>query len=56
MKHFAIYTNLHKDKEMAVTKKVQTFLHQKGVETTVLVKEPEEEELIKLEKADCMIV
>ena len=56
MKHFAIYTNLHKDKEMAVTKKVQTFLHQKGVETTVLVKEPEEEELFKLEKADCMIV
>lgn len=35
MKHFLIYTNRHKDKELATTKRICSFLELKGQRTTV---------------------
>ncbi len=35
MKHFCIYTNLHKDKDLLMTKRIQTLLTQKGMECSV---------------------
>ena len=35
MKHFCIYTNRHKDKDFATTKKVQRFLCGKGMQCTI---------------------
>ena len=62
MKHFLIYTNQHKDKEMAVTSRIREYLEARGARATVRVKMPdwknlpEEEEPPYPEDADCMIV
>lgn len=35
MKHFCIYTNRHKDRELAMTNRLQAFLREKGLDCTV---------------------
>ena len=41
MKHFCIYTNLHKDKDLLMTTHIRTLLTQKGMECSVKL-HPEE--------------
>ncbi len=41
MKHFLIYTNRHKDKNLAATERIRSYLQQKGQRVTVLIREPE---------------
>lgn len=52
MKHFCIYTNKHKDKELAMTKRVRSFLEEKGMTCTVAMAG---EECIPKD-ADCILV
>ena len=39
MKHFLIYTNKHKDQELATTKRIQNYLETKGCTVKLKVKE-----------------
>ena len=39
MKHFLIYTNKHKDQELATTKRIQNYLGTKGCTVKLKVKE-----------------
>lgn len=51
MKHFCIYTNRHKDKDLQVTDKIRLFLEQKGMQCVVRFQKeglPED--------ADCILV
>ncbi|HKM33145.1 MAG TPA: NAD(+)/NADH kinase [Lachnospiraceae bacterium] len=51
MKHFCIYTNRHKDKDLIVTEKIRLFLEQKGMQCIVRFSKeglPED--------ADCILV
>lgn len=41
MEHFVIYTNLHKDKDMAVTNRIRDYLVGRGKQCSIRVKEPE---------------
>ena len=41
MKHFLIYTNKHKDKNLMATERIRSYLQQKGQRVTVLIREPE---------------
>lgn len=54
MKHFLIYSNRHKDRELATTKRICDFLKLKGKRVTVMT-EPEGEAEVPLD-VDCMIV
>lgn len=65
MKHFLIYTNKHKDQELATTKRIRDYLESKGCTVKLKVKESdwkeetdaaeEEAKGIPLD-VDCMIV
>lgn len=65
MKHFLIYTNKHKDKELQTTERIRSFLEEKGQKVTLKIKdadwkanpvsEAEESRDIPLD-IDCMIV
>mgnify|MGYP003291850609 CR=1 FL=1 len=52
MKHFCIYTNTHKDKELIMTNRVRTFLEQKGMRCEVRTQETGE----PLPDVDCILV
>ena len=39
MKHFLIYTNKHKDQELATTKRIRDYLESKGCTVKLKVKE-----------------
>ena len=66
MKHFLIYTNKHKDQELATTKRIRNYLESKGCTVKLKVKESDwkaETESAAEEEAtdipldvDCMIV
>lgn len=66
MKHFLVYTNMHKDKNLAVTKRICRFLELKGQKATVVTGGEEKKEkpggknssaeFVCPENADCMIV
>lgn len=65
MKHFLIYTNKHKDQELATTKRIQDYLESKGCTVKLKVKESDwKEETDAAEEeatgipldVDCMIV
>lgn len=65
-KHFLIYTNLHKDRDMATTNYIRDYLETRGQCCTVMVKEPdfksytapdtEEGDTSLPQEASCMIV
>ncbi len=62
MKHFLIYTNKHKDKELIITERVRSYLETKGQKVTLKIKDADwkkepsgEARDIPLD-ADCMIV
>lgn len=65
MKHFLIYTNKHKDKDLQTTERIRSFLEAKGQKVTLKIKEAdwknasgaevEEAQDIPLD-IDCMIV
>lgn len=52
MKHFCIYTNTHKDKDMAMTRRVCAFLEKRGMTCTVNAAGADG----SLEDADCILV
>lgn len=52
MKHFLIYTNRHKDKDMATTDRIHAYLEERGQRVSVKLEESDWEET----EADCMIV
>lgn len=54
MEHFLIYTNRHKDREMATTRRICDFLQLKGRRATVMADEGAEPPVPA--DADCMIV
>ncbi len=54
MKHFLIYTNRHKDRELVTTRRICNFLKLKGMRATVMAQE--EAELSAPADVDCMIV
>lgn len=66
MKHFLIYTNKHKDQELATTKRIRDYLESKGCTVKLKVKEADwkeetdsgvEEEATDIPlDVDCMIV
>lgn len=62
MKHFLIYTNIHKDKDLTVTKHIKIFLEARACQVHVLTEEAEKEEsTLEVcrqipEKIDCMLV
>ncbi len=58
MEHFVIYTNLHKDKELAVTGRIKDYLMMHGKRCIVRAKELREEpdDFVLPEETDCMIV
>lgn len=58
MEHFVIYTNLHKDKNMAVTNRIREYLEGHGKHCVIRAKELREEpdDFGLPEEADCMIV
>lgn len=65
MKHFLIYTNKHKDKELSITGQIREYLEKNGQRVTVKIKEADwkEEPAEAFEEArdipldvDCMIV
>ena len=62
MKHFLIYTNIHKDKDLKITGHIKEFLENKGCLVYVLTEETDKEENSESvcrkipEKVDCMLV
>ncbi|MBQ7954399.1 MAG: NAD(+)/NADH kinase [Lachnospiraceae bacterium] len=63
MKHFLIYTNIHKDKDLALTGHIKAFLEERQCSVHVLTQETDEEGSTQEEisrqlktKADCMLV
>lgn len=52
MKHFLIYTNKHKDRDMATTNRIRTYLEERGQKVSVKLEEGDWEDT----NADCMIV
>ncbi|MBE5869259.1 MAG: NAD(+)/NADH kinase [Lachnospiraceae bacterium] len=56
MKHFLIYTNLHKDRDLAVTEHIREFLEQKGCTVSVITESQTSEEKVISKQADCMLV
>lgn len=52
MKNFCIYTNTHKDKDLTMTNRVQSFLEQKGMHCVVRTQEEGE----PLPDVDCILV
>ncbi|MBR5247925.1 MAG: NAD(+)/NADH kinase [Lachnospiraceae bacterium] len=58
MEHFVIYTNLHKDNNMAVTNRIREYLEGHGKYCVVRVKEMREkpDDFVLPEETDCMIV
>ena len=65
MKHFLIYTNKHKDKELVTTERIRKYLEAKGQKVTVKLKEADwkQKSIEDFEEAkdipldiDCMIV
>lgn len=65
MKHFLIYTNRHKDKDMATAGYIRSYLEEKGQQVSVRAEEDERKEPDRAETmyfdeipsdADCMIV
>lgn len=60
MRHFLIYTNMQKDKELSVTGHIKAFLEQKGCTVSVMTEENGRStgglETEDAEKADCMLV
>lgn len=62
MKHFLIYTNIHKDRELTVTKHIREYLENRGCRVHVLTEETEKEESTAEvcrhipEQIDCMLV
>ena len=52
MKHFLIYSNLHKDPGLVTTKRIEVYLASKGQKTTLML---EGEETVP-EDATCVIV
>lgn len=66
MRHFLIYTNRHKDKNLVLTKKICDYLRQKGQKATVKTEEGDFKERISTDTddipadipqdVDCMIV
>ncbi|MBE5882812.1 MAG: NAD(+)/NADH kinase [Lachnospiraceae bacterium] len=62
MKHFLIYTNQYKDKELIITERVRSYLEAKGQKVTMKIKDADwkEEPLQEAEDipydADCLIV
>ncbi|MDE6639725.1 MAG: NAD(+)/NADH kinase, partial [Acetatifactor sp.] len=51
MKHFLIYTNRHKDKNLAVTERIRSYLEKKGQRVSMKT-----EGIDWKEAADCIIV
>lgn len=62
MKHFLIYTNIHKDRDLAVTSQIKAFLEARGCQVHVLTEETDKaEDSIEVcrqipEHIDCMLV
>ena len=66
MRHFLVYTNRHKDKNLVLTKKICDYLRQKGQKATVKTEEGDFKERISTDTddipadiprdVDCMIV
>ena len=58
MEHFVIYTNLHKDNNMAVTNRIREYLEGHGKHCVVRVKEMREkpDDFVLPEETECMIV
>ncbi len=66
MRHFLVYTNRHKDKDLVLTKKICDYLRQKGQKATVKTEEGDFKERISTDTddipadipqdVDCMIV
>ena len=66
MRHFLVYTNRHKDKNLVLTKKICDYLRQKGQKATVKTEEGDFKERISMDTddipadiprdVDCMIV
>lgn len=66
MRHFLVYTNRHKDKNLVLTKKICDYLRQKGQKATVKMEEGDFKERISTDTddipadiprdVDCMIV
>lgn len=65
MKHFLIYTNKHKDKDLAITERIRSFLEVKGQKVTLKIKDADwkEKPMEESEEAgaipvdiDCIIV
>lgn len=65
MKHFLIYTNKHKDKDLQTTERIRSFLEKKGQKVTLKIKDADwkEKPVSEAEEAndipldiDCMIV
>lgn len=54
MKHFLIYTNLHKDQDLVLTKRIQRYFLDRGQRCSIRTGETEERE--EAEDADCVIV
>lgn len=54
MKYFLIYTNIHKDKDLAVTDHIRTYLEEKDAQVSVLTGTDRLTEAML--QADCMIV
>ena len=52
MKHFLIYTNKHKDQELATTKRIQDYLESKGCTVKLKVKAMLEPRLSILDETD----
>ena len=52
MKHFCIYTNTHKDKELIMTNRVREFLEQKGMHCVIRTQETGED----MPDVDCILV
>lgn len=65
MKHFLIYSNTHKDKDLATTNRIRDYLTAKGQKVSIILKEEDwkkkgaqevEDDLDIPPAADCMIV
>lgn len=63
MKHFLIYTNKHKDKDLQTTERIRSFLEEKGQKVTLKIKEADWKTVPESDEAkdipldiDCMIV
>lgn len=57
MKHFLIYTNKHKDKELRTTQNIRTYLETKGQKVSIKITSAEEKETDSIPlDVDCILV